>query len=105
MSCPRCGNSVDVVYGGDPVGVLHCGKCGARYTEAEAGNLDALREILEEIKKINARIDLIERRLPSVQVGGCPECGCQYFADKSDSGLLKDGEVKCLGCGYKFTRR
>ena len=105
MSCPRCGNSVLVALGDDPVGISRCGKCGAMFTAEEAGNLLALNEILDEIKKINARLEMVERRLPQVQLGGCPECGCQYLYDKSDSGLLKDGEAKCMGCGYKFMRR
>lgn len=35
-------------------------------------------------------------------VDGCPNCGGRYFYDKSDSGLLKDDECKCMKCGAKF---
>lgn len=103
MSCPRCGNTDGLYsYSEDPAGTVRCGKCGNHFTAAEAGNLGALREILEEIKKINARIEKIERLLPSVQFGGCPNCGCGHskFLGSND---LKDF-YKCEFCHYKFER-
>ncbi len=32
----------------------------------------------------------------------CPNCGGRHFIDKSDSGLLKENESKCLKCGAKY---
>lgn len=62
MSCPKCGNTVIYSLGDDPVGISRCGKCGARFSDAEAGNLDSLREIIERLDRIERGINKLGKR-------------------------------------------
>jgi transcription elongation factor Elf1 len=108
MSCPKCGNielyscgllKTTPIYGDDPAGIVRCGKCGNIFPEAESKDLEFKNQILEELKKISKRVDEIESRLPSIRLGGCPNCGSGEFgADGQD----EPGMVRCMFCGYRF---
>lgn len=101
MSCPNCGNMVLYYLGDDPAGTIRCGKCGNVFPEAESKDLEFKNRILEELKKINERLNELEKKAPDVNygVGGCPNCGCKELKKDESTG----GEyLRCENCGYRF---